>query len=50
MRHHDQVARIEVEAADFPAILEHRDEIVDQLKALGYAYVALTWPVSAPAA
>jgi uncharacterized protein len=41
VRHHDQVARIEVEVADFPAVLEHRDEIVDQLKALGYAYVAL---------
>jgi len=41
VRHHDQVARIEVEAADFPAVLEHRDEIVGELKALGYTYVAL---------
>ena len=41
VRHHDQVARIEMEAADFSTVLEHRDEIVDQLKTLGYAYVAL---------
>jgi uncharacterized protein len=41
VRHHDQVARIEVEAADFPAIIEHRDELVAEFKALGYTYVAL---------
>lgn len=41
VRHHDQVARIEVEAADFAIVLAHRDEIVSGLKALGYTYVAL---------
>ena len=41
VRHHDQVARIEVEAADLPAILAQREEIVEELKAAGYTYVSL---------
>jgi uncharacterized protein len=41
VRHHGQVARIEVEPADFPLLLEHRADIVTTFKAIGYAYVAL---------
>jgi pyridinium-3,5-biscarboxylic acid mononucleotide sulfurtransferase len=41
VRHHDQVARIEVESGDFPTLLAHRDEVVTALKAVGYNYVTL---------
>ncbi len=41
VRHHDQVARIEVEPEDFETVLAHRDQIVEELKALGYSYVTL---------
>ncbi len=41
VRHHDSIARIEVEPADFPAILERRVDIACRLKELGYAYVSV---------
>lgn len=41
VRHHDQVARIEVPLSDFPAVLAQRDAIVSALKKTGYNYVAL---------
>jgi pyridinium-3,5-biscarboxylic acid mononucleotide sulfurtransferase len=41
VRHHGDVARIEVEAQDMPALLEHRERIVRRLKNLRYKYVAL---------
>lgn len=41
VRHHDQVARIEVLPDDFPVILAHREALVAELKALGYTFVAL---------
>jgi uncharacterized protein len=41
VRHHDGIARIEVEPADFPLLLEHRVAIITALKAIGYTYVAL---------
>lgn len=41
VRHHDQVARIEIEPADFPAFLSHREDIAQHIKSLGYAYVTL---------
>lgn len=41
VRHHDQVARIEVEAGDLEALLEQREAVSAALKALGYVYVAL---------
>lgn len=41
VRHHDQIARIEVGAEDFAALLARREQIVDKFKALGYTYVAL---------
>lgn len=41
VRHHGDVARIEVEPGDFPTVLEHRGRIVERFRELGYAYVAL---------
>lgn len=41
VRHHDQVARIEVDPTDFGPILEQREQILAGLKQAGYAYVAL---------
>lgn len=41
VRHHDQVARLEVLPEDFGTILAHRESLVAELKKLGYAYVTL---------
>jgi uncharacterized protein len=41
VRHHNDVARIEVEPQDLAAVVEHRDRIVTRLKNLGYRYVTL---------
>ena len=41
VRHHDQVARIEVPPDDFPALLAGREQIIERLKSLGYTYVTL---------
>ncbi len=41
VRHHEQVARIEVEPPDFQAVLDQREKIVSALKELGYSYVTL---------
>ncbi|MBI5287608.1 MAG: ATP-dependent sacrificial sulfur transferase LarE, partial [Chloroflexi bacterium] len=41
VRHHDEVARIEVEPQDMALVLEKRDRIVTRLTNLGYRYVTL---------
>ncbi len=41
VRHHGDVARIEVEASDIPDLIAWRDEVVERLKELGYRYVTL---------
>lgn len=41
VRHHDQIARIEVEPRDFERVLKHREQILDEFKAIGYTYVSL---------
>lgn len=41
VRHHDQVARIEVPAEEFEAVLANREALVSKLKALGYNYITL---------
>ncbi len=41
VRHHGDIARIEVEPGDFQSLLAHRDQIVEAFKALGYTYVTL---------
>lgn len=40
VRDHETVARIEVPADAIGRLVEHRERIVEELKALGYAYVA----------
>jgi len=41
VRHHGQIARIEVPAEDLPRILEHREAIERELTGLGYRFVTL---------
>ena len=41
VRHHDDVARIEVDADNFAEILAQRDRIVPEFEALGYTYITL---------
>jgi uncharacterized protein len=41
VRHHGEIARIEVAPEDFRTVLEHRDLITARLKRLGYRFVAL---------
>ena len=41
VRHHGNIARIEIPAGDFERILTHRGNIVEALRALGYAYITL---------
>jgi uncharacterized protein len=41
LRHHGAIARIEIEPAEFGLLLQHREEIVDRLVALGFTYITL---------
>lgn len=41
LRHHENVARIEVPSADVLRLLEHRDHLVRELKALGFVFVTV---------
>lgn len=41
VRHHDTIARIEVEPNDFDIIIQHYEQIVSDFRSLGYIYVAL---------
>jgi uncharacterized protein len=41
VRHHDQLARIEVAPNEFDTVLTHREQILEKFKALGYTYIAL---------
>lgn len=41
VRHHGDIARIEVEAEDLPRLLDCREEIVRRFKELGYLYVTV---------
>jgi uncharacterized protein len=41
VRHHDDIARIEVDPEDFEEVFAHRDQIVEELQALGYTYITL---------
>lgn len=41
VRHHENMARIEVAKEDMERVLSHREEIVAALKKLGYVYVTL---------
>jgi uncharacterized protein len=41
VRHHDQLARIEVTPDEFEMVVAHRERIVEKFKVLGYTYIAL---------
>jgi uncharacterized protein len=41
VRHHDQVARIEVHKEDIARVMELREEIVENLKSLGFKFVSI---------
>lgn len=41
VRHHDEIARLEVDPADFEMVLAQRDRIVERLRSIGYTFVAL---------
>lgn len=41
VRHHGQIARIEIPENDFDLLFRHRKEIADKLKELGFAYITL---------
>ncbi len=41
LRHHDQVARVEITRDQFPLLLEKGEEVVKALKACGFAYVTM---------
>jgi uncharacterized protein len=41
VRHHEDLARIEVHPQDFQQVLNYREQIVDSLKAIGYAYITI---------
>ena len=41
VRHHDQVARIEVEQSAFAKVLENKEQIIAALKKAGYTYVTM---------
>jgi uncharacterized protein len=41
VRHHGEVARLEVDPQEFELVMAHREAILNELRALGYTYVAL---------
>ena len=41
VRHHDTIARIEVETQDFLKLIELRDSILSRFRELGYTYISL---------
>ncbi|MBI1390939.1 MAG: ATP-dependent sacrificial sulfur transferase LarE [bacterium] len=41
VRHHKDLARIEIPAEDMPRLLEVRDAVYDRLKEIGYAYISM---------
>ncbi len=41
VRHHEEIARVEVEPADMEKVIYHREKIGVKLKSLGYTYIVL---------
>ena len=41
VRHHGEIARVEVSPDDFDIVLAQREKIVEQLRSIGYTFVAL---------
>lgn len=41
LRLHEEIARLEIDAIDFPVLLNHKEEIISHLKELGFRYITL---------
>ena len=41
VRHHGEIARIEVGEADIETVFKHREQIAQELRSLGYTFVTL---------
>ena len=41
VRHHDEIARLELPPEEFPKVIAHHGQIVDEIKAVGYKFVTL---------
>jgi uncharacterized protein len=41
VRHHEKLARIEVNTEDFQIVIDNRDEIISAFRALGYTFITL---------
>lgn len=41
VRHHEQIARIEVEPTNFPFLISHREKIIVYFRELGFLYITL---------
>ncbi|MDP2939160.1 MAG: ATP-dependent sacrificial sulfur transferase LarE [Candidatus Omnitrophota bacterium] len=41
LRHHKNIARIEVPKVDLPKVLKHKKSIIENLKILGYTYICV---------
>jgi uncharacterized protein len=41
VRHHEEIARLEVQPEDLPRVIELREQIVERLRAAGYRFVTL---------
>ncbi|MCM8748229.1 ATP-dependent sacrificial sulfur transferase LarE [Thermomicrobiaceae bacterium CFH 74404] len=41
VRHHDEIARLEMQPEDLPRVVELREQIVERLRAAGYRFVTL---------
>ena len=41
VRHHDEIARIEVAEEDMESLFQNKDRIVERLRDLGYTYVTM---------
>lgn len=41
VRHHENMARIEVSVKDMPAFMQHHDKVQANLISLGFTYVSL---------
>jgi uncharacterized protein len=41
VRHHGEIARLEVGEADFDLVVKHRQQIANELRSIGYTFVTL---------
>jgi uncharacterized protein len=41
VRHHNQIARIEINKSEFPLLLKNSNKVIDEFKNLGFTYITL---------